>query len=53
MKFKKIGLRKFKNKKIAFIGILFGLIAYIFAKTIGKEISDLLDKYDSTMFDED
>ena len=53
MKFKKIELRKLKRKKIAILSILFGIIACIFAKTIGKEINDLLDKYDSAMFDEE
>jgi len=52
MKLKTISLRKLKRKKVV-IGILFGIIAYILAKTIGKEVNYLLDKYDSAMFDEE
>jgi len=52
MKFKTMSLRKLKRKKVV-IGILFGIIAYILAKTIGKEVNYLLDKYDSAMFDEE
>jgi len=47
-----MSLRKLKRKKVV-IGILFGIIAYILAKTIGKEVNYLLDKYDSAMFDEE